>query len=230
LVFTKFSPQISNLSIIWDIWSYYFISSYFYFFIIIFLYKILGITRKDKTVNSLLEGSANFFNLMPVAPPQEKLIKHRSSNVYSCLSCTTGIRAFAECQPLCRVLFHGHSAKKSLPRAILGKVLRSVKRLFTECRTLGTEKHSANTLPNGKHSAKTVLGKGPLAAVYSWRPSAFVEGRKLTLGKADSLPSVKYLALGKEGLYRVSSVDTRQSIFYFFILATKLFVVCSYTV
>jgi hypothetical protein len=43
--------------------------------------------RKDKTVNSLLEGSTNFFNLMPVAPPREKLIKHRSSNVYSCLSC-----------------------------------------------------------------------------------------------------------------------------------------------
>jgi hypothetical protein len=60
------------------------------------------------------------------------------------------------------------------------------------------------------------LSKGPLAAVYSWRPSAFAEDRKPTLGKADSLPSVKYLALGKEGHYRVSSVDTRQSKFLFF--------------
>jgi hypothetical protein len=42
------------------------------------------------------------------------------------------------------------------------------KSLFTECRTLGTEKHSANTaLPSGKHSAKMALGKGLLAAVYS---------------------------------------------------------------
>jgi hypothetical protein len=58
---------------------------------------------------------------------------------------------------LCRVLFLGHSAKKSLSRDVFGKVLRSVKRLFTKCGTLGTE----------KHSAKMQLGKGPLVAVYS---------------------------------------------------------------
>jgi hypothetical protein len=40
---------------------------------------------------------------------------------------TTGIRAFAECRWLCRVLFIGHSAKKALPSAALGNVLRSVK-------------------------------------------------------------------------------------------------------
>jgi hypothetical protein len=65
---------------------------------------------------------------------------------------------------LCRV-------SGSLPSAFyraLGKVLRSVKSLFTECETLGTEKHLANiVLPSGKHSAKMALGKGPLAAVYS---------------------------------------------------------------
>jgi hypothetical protein len=66
------------------------------------------------------------------------------------------------------VLFIGHSAKPILPRAALGKVLRSVKILFTECTTLGTAKHSAKTaLPRVKHSAKMALGKGPLAAVYS---------------------------------------------------------------
>jgi hypothetical protein len=81
---------------------------------------------------------------------------------------TTGIRTFAECQALCRVLFIGHSANKTLPRAALGKVLRSVKSLFTECGTLDIEKHSANTaLPSGKQSTKMALGKGPLAAVYS---------------------------------------------------------------
>jgi hypothetical protein len=125
---------------------------------------------------------------------------------------------------LCRVLFIGHSVKTTLLSAALGKVLRSVKSLFTECRTLGTDKHSAKTaLPSGKHSAKMALGKGPSAAVYSWQPSAFAEGRKLTLGKAYSLPSVKYLALGKEGLYRVSSVDTRQSIFLFFYFGHQTF-------
>jgi hypothetical protein len=69
---------------------------------------------------------------------------------------------------LCRVLFIGHSAKKILPSAALDKVLRSVKSLVTECRTLGTAKHSAKTaLPRGKHSAKMALDKGPLAAVCS---------------------------------------------------------------
>jgi hypothetical protein len=81
---------------------------------------------------------------------------------------TTGIRPFAECRSLCPVLFIGHSAKKTLPRAALGKVLRSVKSLFTECRTLGTTKHSTKTpLSSVKHSTKTALGKGPLADVYS---------------------------------------------------------------
>jgi hypothetical protein len=37
---------------------------------------------------------------------------------------------------------------------------------------------------------KKALGKGPLVAVYSLRPSDFAEGRSPALGKADSLPSV----------------------------------------
>jgi hypothetical protein len=66
------------------------------------------------------------------------------------------------------LLFIGHSAKKTLPSAALGKVLCSIKSLFTKCRTLGTAKHSIKTaLPSGKHSAKKALGKGPLVAVYS---------------------------------------------------------------
>jgi hypothetical protein len=79
---------------------------------------------------------------------------------------TTGIRGFAECRTLCRVPFVGHSAKKALPRAALGKVRLSVTSLFTECRTLGTGPHSAKTcLPSVKHSAKKALGKGPSATV-----------------------------------------------------------------
>jgi hypothetical protein len=117
---------------------------------------------------------------------------------------TTEIRVFAECRWLCRVLFIGHSTKSTLPSAALGRVLRSVKSLFTECRALSTAKHSAKTvLPSVKHSANMALGKGPLA------PST-TDGRQ-------SLPSVKYLALGKESRCRVSYVDTRQSIFLFFL-------------
>jgi hypothetical protein len=56
--------------------------------------------------------------------------------------------------------FIGRSVKKTLSRAALGKVLRSVKSLFTERGTIGTEEHSANTaLSSGKHSTKTMLGK-----------------------------------------------------------------------
>jgi hypothetical protein len=66
------------------------------------------------------------------------------------------------------VLFIGHSAKKTLPSAALGKDLRSVKVLFTERGTLGTATHSAKiALPSVKHSAKMALGKGPLAVVYN---------------------------------------------------------------
>jgi hypothetical protein len=64
------------------------------------------------------------------------------------------------------VLFVGHSAKTSLPRAALGNVLHSVTRSFTECRTLGTETHSAKmSLPSAELSAKAALGKEPSAAV-----------------------------------------------------------------
>jgi hypothetical protein len=124
---------------------------------------------------------------------------------------------------LCRVptalpsAFIGHSAKKTLPSAALGKVLRSVKSLFIECRTLGTAKHSAKTaLPSVKHSAIMALGKGPLAAVYSWRSSVFAECQISGTRQREPLPSV---------LCRHSA----KHIFIFFILVTNLFVVCSYT-
>jgi hypothetical protein len=104
---------------------------------------------------------------------------------------TTGIRAFAECRRLCRVIFIGHSAKQTLPSTALGNVLRSVKSWFTECRTLGTTKHSAKTaLPSVKHSANMALSKGPLAAVYNWRPSVFAECQISGTQQTVSLPSV----------------------------------------
>jgi hypothetical protein len=89
------------------------------------------------------------------------------------------------------VPFVGHSAKKSLPSAALGKVWLSVTRLFIERRTLGTGQHSAKTcLSSVKHSAKKALEKGP---------SVFAERWGLALGKEASLPSAGYWALDKEG-------------------------------
>jgi hypothetical protein len=104
------------------------------------------------------------------------------------------------------VLFVGHSAKTSLPRATLGKVLHSVTRSFTECRTLGTEEHSANTsLPSalgkdffvecrtlGKCGARQRAVNGRLKLMVV----TFAEGRRLALSKEDSLPSAHQLALG----------------------------------
>jgi hypothetical protein len=116
---------------------------------------------------------------------------------------TTGIWVFAEYRTLCRVLFVGHSANTSLPRAALGKVLHSVTISFTECRTLDTEIHSVKTsLPSDKHSTKVALTKWPSAAVL-----------KLTAVNLCRGPRV---GTRQRTLYPVSSVDTRQNIFLFF--------------
>jgi hypothetical protein len=53
-------------------------------------------------------------------------------------------------------------------QSLVCRVPASVNNLFTECRTLGTAKHSTKTvLPSVKHSANMALGKGPLATVYN---------------------------------------------------------------
>jgi hypothetical protein len=75
---------------------------------------------------------------------------------------TTGIRGFAEC------FLFGHSAKKPLPSATLGKAPLLVTITFAESRTLGIGIRSVKmSLPSAKHSVKATLGKGPSAAVYS---------------------------------------------------------------
>jgi hypothetical protein len=107
-------------------------------------------------------------------------------------------RCFAECSSFCRVLFVGHSAKKTLLSAALDKVLLSVTMAFTESRTLDTETHSTkSSLPSAKHLAKATLGKGPSTAVYSWQSLTFAERRALALSKDASLPSVKRMTLGR---------------------------------
>jgi hypothetical protein len=99
-------------------------------------------------------------------------------------SFTTGIAGFAECCILCRVPFVGHSAKKALPSAALGKVRHSAKR----------------PLPSAEHSVQDDTRQRQLCRVsntrqrgfsangrqrpsQSWRPSVFAESQRLTLGK-----------------------------------------------
>jgi hypothetical protein len=126
---------------------------------------------------------------------------------------TTGIRAFAECKPLCRVLFLGRSTKQPLPRAALGKVLLSVTSWFTECRTLGTEKLSANA----------ALDKGPSAAVLKLTAVSLCRGPRLALGKEASLSSAKYLALGKDLFTECLLWTLGKAYFYFFNFGNQTF-------
>jgi hypothetical protein len=133
------------------------------------------------------------------------------------LSYTTGIRVFAECWILCWVPFVGHSAKKALSRAALGKVRLSAQRLFTECWTLGRGQHSAKTsLPSVKHSAKGALGKKSSAAVP--KLTAISICRVPTVGSRQRCFFAECQAAGtrQRKLCRVSYSDTRQSIFLFF--------------
>jgi hypothetical protein len=146
----------------------------------------------------------------------------RTNNVESH---TTGIRGFAECCILCRVPFVGHSAKKALPSAALGKVRLSAKSPFTECWTLGKDKFvECQTLGKGGSRQRVVNG----------RPKA--DGRQ-SLPRANVWHSAKRLLCrvphsrhsAKAALPSVISRHSAKYIFIFLILSLKLFVVCSYT-
>jgi hypothetical protein len=134
-----------------------------------------------------------------------------------CTSSTTGIRDFAECRTLCRVSFVGHSVKKALPRAALGKVRLSVTSLFTEYRTLGTGPHSAKTcLPSVKHSAKKALSKGPSAVVLKLTAVSLCREPRTDTRQRGFFVKCQILDTRQRRLCRVSSIDTRQTIFLFF--------------
>jgi hypothetical protein len=118
---------------------------------------------------------------------------------------------------LCRV-------PASLPRVALGKVLLSVTSWFTECRTLGIEKLSAKTrLSSGRHSAKATLGKGPSSTVLKLTAVSLCRGPRSTLGKEASLPSAKYLALGKALFTECLLWTLSKTCFYFFNFGNQTF-------
>jgi hypothetical protein len=124
---------------------------------------------------------------------------------------------------LCRVFFVGYSTKKSLSSAALGKVLLSVTTTFTESKTPGTEKHSAKTpLSSAQHSANDNSRQRVVNHCLKLTAVIFVESRVLALGKP-----VRHSA--EQALPSVPVGHSAKYIFIFFILPTKLFVVCSYT-
>jgi hypothetical protein len=118
-------------------------------------------------------------------------------------------RLFAEC------FFVGHSAKTSLPRAALGKVLHLVIDFVYRVQ----DTRYRNTLGKDKFAEWQTLGKGgSRQRAVSGRSKA--DGRQ-PLPRVDTRQSgffaeCQILGTRQRTLYRVSCVDTRQSIFLFF--------------
>jgi hypothetical protein len=122
------------------------------------------------------------------------------------------------------VSFVGHSVKTALPSAALGKVKLSAKSLFTECWTLGTGPHSAKTpFPNVKHSAKGALGKGPSAAVQKLTVVSLCREPTVDTRQRVFFAECQMVGTRQRRLYRVSSLNTRQSIFLFFYFVSQTF-------
>jgi hypothetical protein len=124
---------------------------------------------------------------------------------------------------LCRVLKSLPSAfcralgKQALSSAALGKAILSATRLFTERWTLGTGRHSAKTsLPSVKHSAKGALGKGPSAAVPKLTVVSLCREPAAGTRQRVFFAECHTSSSRQRPLCRVSSLDTRQSIFLFF--------------
>jgi hypothetical protein len=103
---------------------------------------------------------------------------------------TTGIWLFTECSTLCQVFFVGHSAKDSLPSAVLSNVLLSVTTTFTESRTLDTGRHSAKSaLPSAEHSANGDAQQRVISSHLYMTVVSFAESWVLALGKEATLLS-----------------------------------------
>jgi hypothetical protein len=139
-------------------------------------------------------------------------------------SSTTGIWGFAECWLLCRVPFVGHSAKKALPSAALGKVRHSAKT------TLPSAEHSAQNdtrqrqlcrVSNTRQSGLSANGRQRPS--QSWRPLVFAECHPLALGKEIlyRVPHSRHSA--KHTLPSVISGHSAKYIFIFFYFVSRNF-------
>jgi hypothetical protein len=113
--------------------------------------------------------------------------------------------------------------------------------LFAECLLSGTrqrrlcrEPHSVKlgsrqraSLPSAGHSAKGALGKGPSAVVPNLTVVSLCREPMVGARQRVFFAECQIVGTRQSSLCRVSSLDTRQSIF--FILSPKLFVECFYT-
>jgi hypothetical protein len=123
-------------------------------------------------------------------------------------------------------VFVGHSAKKPLLSAALGKVLLSATSSFTECKTLGTEIHysakmsifaECRTLGEGDVRQCAISGRLNLTTVnLCQRPSVGTRQRGFF---AECQPTDTRQSL----LYRVPSLGTRQNIFLIFLFCQLIF-------
>jgi hypothetical protein len=113
----------------------------------------------------------------------------------------------------------------ALPSAFcraLGELLLSVTSWFAECRTLGTGELSAKPcLPSVKYwtlgkEGKGALGKGPSAAVIKLTVVSHCRGSRVGTRQRGFFAECQILDTRQRTLYRVSSLDTRQSIVLFF--------------
>jgi hypothetical protein len=148
-----------------------------------------------------------------LSPGSTEAQKHRLSvwALERLALCTTGIRGFAECCIFCRVPFVGHSAKKALPSAALGKVRLSAQSPFTEFWTLGKDKFAeCHTLGKG------ALGKGPSTAVPKLTAVSLCREPKSGTRQRVFFAECLKANTRQSFLCRVSYLDTRQSIFLFF--------------
>jgi hypothetical protein len=149
---------------------------------------------------------------------------------FSVTSITTGIAGFAECCILCRVPFVGHSAKKALPSAALGKVRLSAKSSLPSAEHSTQDGTRQRQLCRGSNTRQRGLSaNGRQRPSQSWRPSVFAESQRLALGKEVlcRVPHSRHSA--QKALPSVIYRHSTKYIFIFFILSPKIFVVCSYT-
>jgi hypothetical protein len=121
----------------------------------------------------------------------------------------------------------------ALPSAFyraLGKVLLSITTTFNESmtlrhiNTLGKEIFAeCQTLDEWQRSAKDRQQPSESDGRHLYRAPSFGTRQKNFFAECPAYDTRQSM------LRRVPSLDTRQSIFYFFLFPTKLFVVCSYT-
>src|SRR5688572_23135179 len=91
------------------------------------LSRFKSITSQNSSQSHPIHSNTHVISITEQALKWIKWVQIHNKSKFSLNTFTTGIRGFAECCILCRVPFVGHSAKKALSSAALGKVRLSAK-------------------------------------------------------------------------------------------------------